>query len=426
MKEFRPAESATPPMIRFLHSADWQLGARFTQFGGHGTRLREARLETLRRMASEAVRLEVDFVCIAGDLFEDNQVADRLVADALAILASSRVPTYILPGNHDPISGPDCVWNHPVARHPPVGVHILRNVGVTEVGHDAVLVASPLSQKHSTSDPSLALVSALAAAPSGRIRIGITHGSPAIASLHQENDFPIGLDAASRAGLEFLGIGHWHSWLEGLDGGRILMPGTPEPDRFTNDAAGQVALVEIASVGALPRITPVPVATLDWKLIELDLFDPAATAATVAARLDSLLPRAEATVLRIRLTGAVDPSGHAAVKAAMEPRIGRFPIHQVVDETRLAPGQADWIHLRSGHPLLAEVLSDIDRLEVLATGVAPPGEAPSGEGTTASDLTPVGARELLAGVQMDVSALRPEHLAAMRHLLFQHLPEDAR
>lgn len=383
-------------------------------------------METLRRMASEAARLEVDFMVVAGDLFEDNQVADRLVADTFAILATSGIPAYILPGNHDPISGPDCVWSRPVARHPPAGIHILRSVGVTDVGNGAVLVASPLSQKHSTADPSQALVAAASAVPAGRIRVGITHGSPAIASLHQENDFPIALDAASRAGLDYLGIGHWHNWLEGLDGGRILMPGTPEPDRFTNDAAGRVALVEIPSAGVLPRITPVPVATLDWKLVEMDLFDPAASAASLAARLDSLLPRSEATVLRIRLTGAVDPSGHAAVKAAMEPRIGRFPIHQVVDESRLAPGQADWIRLRSGHPLLAEVLSDIDRLEVLATGVVPPGEMPSGEGPTASDLPPLAARELLAGVQMDVSTLRPEHLAAMRHLLFQHLPEDAR
>jgi hypothetical protein len=426
MEAFRPAESAIPPMIRFLHSADWQLGARFTQFGGHGARLREARMETLRRMASEAVRLEVDFMCIAGDLFEDNQVADRLVADAFAILASSRVPTYILPGNHDPISGPDCVWNRPVARHPPAGIHILRNVGVTEVGHDALLIVSPLSQKHSTSDPSLPLVAASASAPAGRIRIGITHGSPAIASLHQENDFPIALDAASRADLDFLAIGHWHNWLEGLDGGRILMPGTPEPDRFSNDSAGRVALVEIAEVGALPRISPVAVATLDWKLLELDLFDPAAAAATLTARLEFLLPRAGNTVLRIRMSGAVDPAGHGLVSSALEPLINRFPIHQVVDETRLAPGPADWANLRSGHPLLAEVLSDIDRLEVLATGVAPRGEAPPGEGGTGSDLTPATVRELLTASQTDIAALRPEHLAAMRHLLFEHLPEDAR
>jgi len=47
-------------MVRLLHSADWQLGARFSQFGSSGGRLREARLETLKRSLELAEKHEVE------------------------------------------------------------------------------------------------------------------------------------------------------------------------------------------------------------------------------------------------------------------------------------------------------------------------------------------------------------------------------
>src|SRR5436853_182870 len=134
-------------MFRFIHSADWQLGARFAQFGAKGAALRAARLQTLRRALELARSRAVDAFIVARDL------------------------------------------------------------------------------------------------PAGAAAIGVTHGAPAIEGKHQPNDFPIALDAASRAGLAYLAIGHWHNWLADLDGGRIVMPGTPEPDRFDHERCGFVSLV---------------------------------------------------------------------------------------------------------------------------------------------------------------------------------------
>ena len=93
-------------MFRFIHSADWQLGARFSQFGAKAPRLREARLATLKRTLELAVKHEADAFLIAGDLFEDNQVDDSLVTTTVDLFrASPSLPIYILPGNHDPYTG---------------------------------------------------------------------------------------------------------------------------------------------------------------------------------------------------------------------------------------------------------------------------------------------------------------------------------
>src|SRR5438874_607499 len=66
------------------------------------------------------------------------------------------------------------------------------------------------------------------------IKVGITHGALAIPGKFQPNDFPIDPAAASRAGLDYLAIGHWHEW-QVYDNGRLVMPGTPECDAFERE-----------------------------------------------------------------------------------------------------------------------------------------------------------------------------------------------
>ncbi|EIP98812.1 hypothetical protein OpiT1DRAFT_03281 [Opitutaceae bacterium TAV1] len=57
-------------MLRLYHSTDRKWGDRFAQFGLFSSRLREARLETLKRSLELAKKHGVDAFLIAGDLFE--------------------------------------------------------------------------------------------------------------------------------------------------------------------------------------------------------------------------------------------------------------------------------------------------------------------------------------------------------------------
>src|ERR1035437_1256380 len=271
-------------MYRFIHSADWQLGARFSQFGSRGEQLRKARLATLKRTLEYADQQAVDGFLIAGDLFEDNQIDDALVSAVITLFGDhAALPIYILPGNHDPYSGPDSVWQRRSVLNATANVHILREAGVTALANDVFLLASPLYQKLSTTDPSLKLVELAAGLPANAIKIGITHGALAIEAKHQPNDFPIALNAATRARLDYLAIGHWHNWLPDTDGGRIVMPGTPEPDRFANDASGHIALVEIAGPSQLPCVKQHPVATLTWRSLTFDFLSAESSRSSLSA-----------------------------------------------------------------------------------------------------------------------------------------------
>jgi len=98
--------------VKFLHTADWQLGMKATDVGGVGARLREERLLAARRVVETAQTHSAQFILVAGDTFEDNGVARILVQKAADVLAASNIPVFIIPGNHDPFT-PGSVWEHP-------------------------------------------------------------------------------------------------------------------------------------------------------------------------------------------------------------------------------------------------------------------------------------------------------------------------
>lgn len=416
-------------MFRLLHSADWQLGARFAQFSSSGGRLREARLETLKRSLELAEKHEADAFLVAGDLFEDNQVDDTLVAAVLDLFrAHATLPVYLLPGNHDPHTGPDSVWQRKAFLSAPANVHVIREAGIIDIGGNVRLLAVPLHQKQSSIDPSLKLVELVAGLPADVIKIGLTHGALAIEAKHQPNDFPIALNAATRAGLDYLAIGHWHNWLADTDGGRIVMPGTPEPDRFVNDDSGHVAFVEIDAPGKAPRVQKLPVATLAWRALTFDFLHAEASRATLSAALAELAPAAARTVLRVTLTGTASPAALAEVRAWLTPALAPFLFGQLRDETRLALTITELADLQACHPILAQVLADIDRLETFAGGNAPALNTPPADTTlppaaSAAPLTLAEAQSLLAPAKIDLAQLTPEWFARLRQTLFQTLQE---
>jgi len=402
--------------MKFLHSADWQMGARFAQFGECAGNLRQARLTTLRRALEAARQREAEAFIIAGDLFEHNQVDDSVVGACMDIFgAFPDVPLLILPGNHDPHTGPGSVWSRRRFGDLPGHITVFREPQKLEV-NGSFFLASPLQQKVSTVDPSLKLRELAEDLPLDSMRIGITHGALAIPGKHQRNDFPIDLAAATRAGLDYLAVGHWHEW-QVYDNNRLIMPGTPEPDSFDQTDSGCVAFVEITHRGAVPRVERLPVATMSWRTLELDALEGDAGRQVLAERLAALRPQAATSVLRLRLRGAVSPQTLSETRAWLMPRLEPFPTCQLVDHTTMSLSEVEWRHLQATHPILAEVLADLDQMATFFAGT-PAGAAPGEHAIALPD-----AQHLLAAAKIDPTSLLPAHFNLARQLLLQKLQE---
>ena len=347
--------------MRFIHSADWQLGARFPRFGVHAATLRAARLRALQTALNQAKELQVDAFLIAGDLFEDNQVDLDLVAQTAEILREATFPIFILPGNHDPYTGPDSVWERPPFQNLPSHIHIFRHPQAIPIA-DAYILGAPLTQKVSRKDPTQVLDRLAATIPSNALRIGMCHGSPLLPGRTEESDFPIPLNAATRAGLDYLALGHWHRF-QSWDGNRMVMCGTPEPEDFQTEGKGAVLLVEITTRGVPPQIQPIPVATLQWTELELPIQGFLNRPDSLQVWLQTHLPPPHRSVVRIRLTGPITPAQLRDFQNQLRQACAAWPICEIVDQTVPTWTSDELEHLKEQHPILAQVLSDLNQLQ---------------------------------------------------------------
>lgn len=401
--------------MKLLHTADWQLGARFKQFGERAGELREARFTSLRRALEIARDRKVDAFIIAGDLFEDNEVDDAVVTRAVNLLCDFHgFPTFILPGNHDPLTGPGSVWNRASFQSAPKTVRVFHNAEFVELDTGFIL-ASPLQQKKSTIDPSLKLVDLTKQLPGEKVKVGVTHGSPDIPSLREDNDFPIATNAATRAELDFLCLGHWHSWLL-ADNGRMLMPGTPEPDAFDRRDCGSVALVDIGERGAQPQLEKLHVATMGWHTFDFNFLDAETARQNLQNALATLSERAKQSVVRIRMRGTAARDVLTTTRAWVNESLKPFPIAQLDDESGLAFTPAELDFLKANHPILAQVLADLAQMAALTIGTR-------NDSTSAEQLSPADKDKLLTEANIEPTALKAAHFDLARQLLLQNLQE---
>ena len=240
--------------MRFIQTADWQMGMRAEGLGPAAAKVRDQRLETAKRVIKETEEFAADFLLIAGDLFEHNAIDRVLVQQVVEVLAGFAGSVYILPGNHDPLV-PGSVWEHPGWQEKP-NLHVLTEPKPVQVP-GGTLYPCPLTEKHSMADPTVWID----ASNDRGIAIGAAHGT--VEGVHQnEPDYPIPRDAASQHSLDYLALGHWHStatYANGSDVERMAYSGTHEPTKFGERDSGNIPKITIDERGAVPHIEIQPV-----------------------------------------------------------------------------------------------------------------------------------------------------------------------
>lgn len=323
-------------MVRILHSADWQMGLRAQHVASVAAEVRKARLEAARNVIHAANSMSVDAVVLAGDVFEDNFVEDRLVHEVMAVLAGSRIPVYVLPGNHDALT-PDAIYHRASWKQRPPHVITLDGEAAVPIPKtNAVLISAPLRQKKGLKDPTAGW---MAQADLDAIRIGVAHGSLRIERKHAADDFPIALDAVTRSGLDYLALGHWHG--QYIHEGRTAYSGAHETTKFGEDDSGQALLVEITSRGAIPRLTPVRTGSLSWQTLELDLSQGVGLEVTRVLTLAATLPHPEKTLLRLRTTGTSSDDASSLLDGLSDSLQGKGFLHVRIERNDVPRAEAE-------------------------------------------------------------------------------------
>jgi len=350
--------------LRFLHTADWQIGKPFGSFGEEaGPELKLQRLRTVERIATLAREKAVDAVLVAGDAFDSNEISDWTVNRTLQALGAFEGPWVFLPGNHD-AALVHSVWTRMRRMSLPGNVIIADSPEpLVPWSLGATLLPAPLRRKREVADQTAWFDAA--PTPEGHIRIGLAHGSvggrlPDKAEAANE----IAPDRAARAGLSYLALGDWHGLLEIAP--RTWYSGTPEPDRHRDNRPGHVLLVEIDGPGAAPRIEPIAVGHFLWSRVDVPLLDGTCEAA--AAALAAFGEGPHRRVVLLSVSGAIGLAERARLEALIADWSRR--LHHLSVDDRLAdePTSADLDAIdRSGFVRVA-----VERLRLRAADPADP------------------------------------------------------
>jgi len=341
-------------MPKFLHTADWQMGRTYSRFETEdGAALVEARFEVIETLARFATEHECDAVLVAGDVFDAQAVSDRTIRRVFNATAGFPGPWVMLPGNHD-AALVESVWSRAQRLDAvPENVYLALEPGVISLDdHKLAVLCAPLTQRHTYED--LTEPFSNYQTPEAFVRVGLAHGSvQGLLSEDLDATNPISPDRAQASRLDYLALGDWHGTKQ-IDE-RTWYSGTPEPERFRNNEAGQALIVTINEPGALPRVQVVATARYQWhQWLE---------ALSVDSDLDQLLERLqalpEASVLNLRLEGQITLAGEEQLNRALSVAEARFrSLLSDRSQLKLTPTDEDIAALRADG-YLGEVIEDL-------------------------------------------------------------------
>ena len=322
--------------MRFVHSADWQIGKVFKHFGVKEEPLRQARLAAIERLGELARAHGAGHVLVAGDVYDSEAPSPvTLRAPIERMKQFPDVRWHLLPGNHDP-HRPEGVWDRLRQMELPAHVCLHLVPEPVRLDADAILLPAPLHRKSELDDVTAWFDGA--ATPPGVLRIGLAHGSVTSFGSEGEASNPIDPARAARAGLDYLALGDWHRTLQ--VGAACWYAGTPEPDRAGRQEHGTALLVDIAAPGAPAAVTPLTTGTYRW-VTRTARLENESDLADLEQRLRNE-PHLPQLNLRLQLEGALPLSAHAALQRLLFD-LEAAVFHLEVDRTALSarPSEAD-------------------------------------------------------------------------------------
>lgn len=306
--------------MRFIHAADIHLDSPLRGLGSYDDMpvdtLRSATRAAFTRLVEEAIALEVDFVVIAGDLYDGDWKDHNTgiyFARQMGRLRNAGIPVYVLHGNHDAES----VMTRRLTL--PDTVHVFR------AGKPTTFVLSELKVAlHGQSFSHAAVTDNLAAGyPDplpGHFNIGVLHTALEGYAEHAHYA-PCTLEQLHARGYQYWALGHVHEYCVFPGTVPVVFPGNLQGRHIREQGARGAVLVTVQD-GVVESIERLEVDVLRWHRLQVDLNGCDAWSSVVSrirSGLEALLA-AQAhdrpCVLRISLEGETALHGELVGRAA--------------------------------------------------------------------------------------------------------------
>ncbi len=345
--------------MRIIHASDIHLDSRLTsRLTPDKARLRRRELlANFSRLLDEANRLHADAVIIAGDLFDSEKISNRALETALtAIGEHPEISILYLPGNHEKgaiVSS---------GRAMPDNLKIFGEEWSYFKAGDVVIAGRTRCTENMFESLDL---------KKGDKNIAVLHGE-----LRDRSGAPdiIGLRDAAEKNIDYLALGHYHSYREYPinGGGAAVYCGTPEGRGF--DECGDCGFVLIDTDGRLTH-SFIPFAKRRIHAKEVDLTGLTSLGEVQSACYSALggIPRED--IVRLVLTGERELELWLDTDALAERFSGNFFCFDIKNSTRLSLRKEDLIYDKSLKGefirlvLSKETLDETAKEKIIETGL---------------------------------------------------------
>jgi DNA repair exonuclease SbcCD nuclease subunit len=309
--------------MRFLHTADWQLGmTRHFLSGDAQPRYSAARRDAVTGLGALAAEVGAEFVVVAGDVFEHNQLAPQVIGQSLEAMRAVGIPVYLLPGNHDPLDASSVYTSALFTAECPDNVVVLDRAGVHQVRPGLEIVAAPWRSKAPTNDLVAEVLADLPPAPVTRVLVA--HGGVDVLDPDRDKPSLIRLseldDALAGGAVHYVALGDKHSLTHVGGSGRVWYSGSPEVTNFDDVESnpGHVLIVDIDESDPRRAVTVTPRHIGHWRFVTLQCqVDTSRDIADLDMNLD-LMTEKDRAVVRLALTGSLTVTDRAALDACLD------------------------------------------------------------------------------------------------------------
>jgi len=299
--------------VKFIHAADIHLDSPLTGLSAYPDApvemLRTATRDAFTKLVSEAVEQQVDFMVIAGDLYDgtwkDHNTGIYFCKE-MGRLKRAGIPVYLLFGNHDAESEmtkklqlPDNVFTFDARKPTTFQLEELK----------VALHGRSFKDKETVEN----LASGYPAPVPGLFNIGVLHTALEGSSAHA-NYAPCSLDELYAKGYHYWALGHVHEHQIWQGAATVVFPGNLQGRhiRETGPRGAVLVTVEDAEIAGIARLF---VDVLRWYSLDVDVAGCNALAEVVVAigqALEAVLADTPATipaVIRVNVIGKTQAHG---------------------------------------------------------------------------------------------------------------------
>ena len=304
-------------MFSFLHTADIHLDSPLRGLNQHAEapieQIRGATRRALENLVKLALYREVDFVLIAGDLYDGDwpdYSTGLFFNKQMSRLNEANIPVYLISGNHDAAS------KITKSLKPPSNVTTLSTKKSETVIIDGLPVAIHGQGFATQSVPENLAVEYPAAIPE-HFNIGMLHTSLAGNPEH-DTYAPCSISDLTEKGYDYWALGHIHQHTIVHESPHIIYSGNPQGRHIKETGERGCYLIEVDENLTIKKATFEVTDVVRWQALEIDisdLSDSDAVRKSITQSIEVALAEANERLLALRITLTGDSALHDQLHA---------------------------------------------------------------------------------------------------------------